>query len=179
MADPVRSLTQQPGYAAGSYVLFGAIAVILGALAFEHIGGLAPCPLCLMQRYAYYLAIPLAFAGLVAMSAERRTVAGLMFLFVGLAFLANMALAGYHAGAEWGFWPGPSTCGNEMQPLAPLGQDLRKALENVAVPNCTEPAIRILGLSLSGWNAVACGLLAGFSFFTTSTTMDPALEATT
>ena len=41
--DPVRS----SAYRTGGLVLLGAVLVIAGALAFEHLGGLAPCPLCL------------------------------------------------------------------------------------------------------------------------------------
>ncbi|MGZ8417088.1 MAG: disulfide bond formation protein B, partial [Methyloceanibacter sp.] len=44
--------------AACAMVLIVATATILTALAFEHLGGYAPCPLCLEERYAYYFAVP-------------------------------------------------------------------------------------------------------------------------
>ena len=59
--DPLQS----PAYRTGGLVLFAAIAVILTALGFQYIGGYAPCPLCLQQRYAYYAGIPLVFLALV------------------------------------------------------------------------------------------------------------------
>ena len=46
-----------------------ALAVVLGALAFEHLGGYAPCPLCLEQRWPYYLGVPLA-AGFKSRAAD-------------------------------------------------------------------------------------------------------------
>src|SRR5215510_1758193 len=91
-------------------VLVAAVAVILGALAFEHIGGYAPCPLCLEQRYAYYLAIPVLLLALTLTALARPIPAAILFAVVAAAFFANAVLAGYHAGAEWKFWPGPDTC---------------------------------------------------------------------
>jgi disulfide bond formation protein DsbB len=50
-------------------ILAVALATILGAWVFEY-AGYAPCELCLMQRWAYYAAIPLAV--LVALMAPER-----------------------------------------------------------------------------------------------------------
>lgn len=177
MTRNIRTLTHTPGYGAGAYVLFGATGIILAALAFEHIGGYAPCPMCLMQRWAYYAAIPLSFAALILMSAGARVPAGLLMLVTGLAFLANAVLGGYQAGAEWGFWPGPATCGSgTMQPLTPLGSDFAETLRKTAVPSCTDPDFRFLGLSFAGWNVVTSALLSGLSFYATSMAVDPALQ---
>ena len=88
-------------------MLFGAAAVILTALAFEYIGGYMPCPLCLQQRYAYYVGIPLLFIGLVLIGADRPRAAALVFAVVAIAFLGNAGLGVYQAGAEWKLWPGP------------------------------------------------------------------------
>ena len=74
-------------YRLGGFALFLATAVILAALAFEHVGGLAPCPLCLMQRYAYYAAIPLLFIAMAIVS-EMPRVAAALFALVSLAFLS-------------------------------------------------------------------------------------------
>src|SRR3954447_21770194 len=88
-----------------------ALATIAGAWFFQLVLDIRPCPLCLEQRYAYYIAVPLGAA--VAWAAARRAprrvvVAGLALL--ALAALANAWLGGYHAGVEWGFWPGPTEC---------------------------------------------------------------------
>ena len=179
MAASARSLTRTPGYRSGSYVLFGATAVILTALAFEHIGGYAPCPLCIMQRYAYYAAIPLAFLGLIAMSAGWRTLGGILFLLIGLAFLVNTALAGYHAGVEWKFWPGPDTCDQAAQPLATGGAALLDALKQTSVISCAEPALRVLGLSFAGWNVITSLILSILALVTANLNLDQSLEINT
>jgi disulfide bond formation protein DsbB len=157
--------TRFAAYRLGGLVLVGAALVILTALAFEHLGGYVPCPLCLEQRYAYYAGIPLLFLALVLLSAERRGAAALVFALVGFAFLANAGLGTYHAGAEWKYWPGPDTCSASLTPLSTgIGSGgLLKDLATTRVVRCDEAAWRMLGLSLAGWNVVACLLLAAGS----------------
>jgi disulfide bond formation protein DsbB len=137
----------------GAFSLLIALGSILVALAFQYIGGYEPCPLCLTERYAYYAGIPLLFLSLVILSAGRPSIAAVGFGLVALAFFANAALGGYHAGAEWGFWPGPSTCSGA---LAPLGSpaDLLKGAAQITVIRCDQASWRMFGLSFAGWNAV-------------------------
>jgi disulfide bond formation protein DsbB len=140
-------------YRTGGLTLFFAAAVILGALAFEHLGGLAPCPLCLTQRYAWYAAIPLLFFAM-ALSSEMPRVSALIFLAVAVAFLANAGLGVYHAGVEWKFWPGPDTCA-AAQTLPTTASDLLAGLAESRVVRCDEAAWTFAGLSLAGWNVLA------------------------
>lgn len=140
-------------YRYGGLTLFLATGVILGALAFEHLGGLAPCPLCLMQRYAYYASIPLLFIAMALVS-EKPRVAALIFFVVALAFLGNAGLGVYHAGVEWKFWPGPDTCGT-AQALPTSASDLLSGLDQTRVVRCDEAAWTFAGLSLAGWNVIA------------------------
>ena len=139
-------------YRYGGLTLFLATAIILAALAFQYIGGYAPCPLCLMQRYAYYAAIPALFIAM-ALVAEMPRTAAFIFFFVALAFLANAGLGVYHAGVEWKFWPGPVTCGT-AQALPTNASDLLNGLGSTHVPRCDEAVWVFAGLSMAGWNAV-------------------------
>lgn len=145
-------------YQAGSLALFLALAVILAALGFEHIGGYIPCPLCLQQRWAYYIGIPAVFVALVLLGAERPRIAGVILLLVALAFAVNGALGVYQAGAEWKFWPGPATCAGDQGVTQSAGS-LLKNLENTKVIRCDEAAWRMLGLSFAGWNVVTSLLI--------------------
>src|SRR5712671_1491796 len=97
-----------------------AAATLAGAWFFQLVLDIRPCPLCLEQRYAFYLAVPLG--ALVAWAAARHApravlIAGLAVL--ALATLANAYLGGYHAGVEWGFWQGPTECSG---PVLDLGK---------------------------------------------------------
>src|ERR1700733_15416944 len=78
-----------------------AAATLAGAWFFQLVLDIRPCPLCLEQRYAYYLAIPLG--ALVAFAAAKDApravlLAGLVIL--ALAAFGNAALRTYHAGVE-------------------------------------------------------------------------------
>lgn len=150
-------------YRMGALALLLSVGVILTALGFEHIGGYLPCPLCSMQRYAYYAAIPLLFLALVLVATERPGLARLLFVLVALAYLANAGLGVYHAGAEWKFWPGPATCAAASGELATSAGGLLKDLERVQVIRCDEAAWRFLGLSFAGWNALISLLLCAVS----------------
>lgn len=150
-------------YQSGALALLLAAAAILIALAYEHIGGYAPCELCLMQRYAFYAGVPALFVALVAYSAGQRAVAALLFGLVGLAFLGNAGLAAYHAGVEWRFWEGPSGC-TGSQALTTSAGNLLEALQQTHVVRCDEAAWRFLGVSFAGWNVVCSLLIMWLSF---------------
>jgi disulfide bond formation protein DsbB len=141
-------------YSLGAITMLGAAGVVGTALGFEYIGGIDPCPLCLQQRWAYYAAIPTAFLALVLLAADQRRVASLILFAISLAFLANAGLGAYHAGAEWKFWPGPSTCEGGAKPLTATAGGLLKNLEGIRITRCDEAAWRFAGLSFAGWNVI-------------------------
>ena len=131
-----------------------AAATLAGAWFFELVLDIRPCPLCLEQRYAYYLAIPLALV--LAFAASRRApqpvlLAGFAVLL--LAALANAWLGGYHAGVEWKFWEGPTDCSGPVVNLGSAGTLLER-LDTVKVVRCDEVQWRFLGLSLAGYNVL-------------------------
>ena len=63
--DRIRS---EPIASAAVAIAVIGLATILGAYFFQYVLGLPPCPLCLEQRYAYYVAIPLAAMVLLGVS---------------------------------------------------------------------------------------------------------------
>ena len=153
----------RPGLSAAGLawtVLALAFATLAGAWFFELAIGLKPCPLCLEQRYAYYLVLPLA--ALVAYGAGHgaaRRMLAVGFAVIALAMLANAALGIYHAGAEWGFWAGPADCSGPMIDLR--SGSLLERLEKVKVVRCDEVQWRFLGLSLAGYNVlISLGIVA-------------------
>lgn len=149
-----------PSRAAALAVLVVAAATIAGALASQHVFGLVPCKLCLWQRWPYYAGVPLAAATALAPGSSLRRL-GLACL--ALLFTASAVLGIYHAGAEWGFWPGPSDCGGGVAGPASAG-DLLRSLETLRITSCTEAAWRLFGVSLAGWNAlISLGIAAGAS----------------
>lgn len=137
-----------------------AAATILGALAFERIGGYLPCPLCLMQRTPYYVGIPVLLAAIVALrfNAPRFALITLFAIFAAL-MLYNAGLGAYHSGVEWGFFEGPESCATTTGPATSL-DDVLARVQGTVPPSCTEATWRFAGLSFAGWNALISALLA-------------------
>jgi disulfide bond formation protein DsbB len=140
-----------------------AAATLAGAWFFQLALSLVPCPLCLEQRYAYYLALPLA--AVVAIGAAKHAprallVAGLVLL--GAAALGNAGLGFYHAGVEWGFWQGPTACTGPVGNLGSAG-GLLDRLDQVKVVRCDEVQWRFLGISLAGYNVLISLLMAALA----------------
>jgi disulfide bond formation protein DsbB len=143
-------------------VLAVAALTIGGALVFEHGLGYVPCKLCLTERKPYYVGMPLAL--LAALLAGRlRGAARALLACLALVFLVGAGLGAYHAGAEWGFWPGPSDCGGGTGAAPGDVGDFLKTLGSTRVVDCTQAAWRFLGVSLAGWNALIAAALAAFA----------------
>src|SRR5581483_3275866 len=83
-------------------------ATLAGAWFFQLVVGLSPCPLCLDQRIPYYAAVPLAIV--IAALADKKALARIGFALIAIVLAIGYALAIYHAGVEWKFWPGPQDC---------------------------------------------------------------------
>ena len=140
-------------------VLIGSALTVGGALVLEHGYGYAPCKLCLTERLPYYAAIPLALAGLFLPERLARLALGLAA--AGLLYGAGLGV--YHAGAEWVFWPGPSDCGGGTGANPREVGAFLDALQSVKVVDCSTAALRVLGISLAGWNAVIAFVLASIA----------------
>ncbi|MBI1386515.1 MAG: disulfide bond formation protein B [Rhizobiales bacterium] len=151
------------GALAPALVLFVvALASILAALGFEHIGGYRPCPLCLQERYAYYFAVPATLVAILAASRGWRHAAIGLLVAVAIGFAINTGLGIYHAGVEWKFWAGPTTCGGEAAVSGSVGS-LLDGMASESVVRCDEAPLRIFGLSFAGWNAVISLVAVGLA----------------
>jgi disulfide bond formation protein DsbB len=132
-----------------------------GALTIEHIGGVAPCPLCLDQRIAYYAAVPVALLAFALLPGNVPLCRALLALLA-VGFLVNTGLGIYHSGIEWGWWAGPETCSGAGS-IARTPAALLEDLKNPRVVRCDAAALRILGLSLAGYSALTSAWLAALA----------------
>lgn len=141
--------------------LAASLGLLAAAHAFETFGHMPPCELCLKQRELYWLAATVALGAIGAMRfLPREQVARLICWALAAIFLGEMGLAAYHAGVEWKWWPGPAACTGGK---AHISLDDLKAFANgksFAIVRCDQPAFRVLGISMAGFNVLIAAKLA-------------------
>ena len=129
--------------------------LLLGAYLSQHVGGLAPCPLCLIQRYPHFAVLGLGLAAVFVGGRARIALLGLS----GLALLVTAGYGVYHAGVEQGWFA--SGC------AAPITggsiKDIRAQVMAAPLTRCDEVPWSLVGVSLAGWNAIASVLMAGLA----------------
>lgn len=125
----------------------GSAALLLGAWGFQYIGGLAPCKMCIWQRYPHGAAVILgvmafAFPGIRPLP-----------LFGALAAATTAAIGYYHAGVEQGWWEGPSTC--TSGPIGGLSaEELLDQIMSAPLVRCDDIPWELFGISMAGWNGL-------------------------
>lgn len=130
----------------------GSAALLAAAFAFQHLGGMAPCALCLWQRWPHAAAVLLGALALI--------LGGRGFAWLGaIAALSTAGIGVYHTGVERGWWDGPSTCtGADIGTLS--AEELFEQIMAAPLVRCDEVPWELLGLSMASWNAVAAVALA-------------------
>ena len=151
-----------PSRTARALWIAAAAVLILATVWIFQAFGYAPCELCLTQRYAFYLAAPLALLTALLASRSAFGPARAGFALLALVFAASAVLAAYHVGVEYHWWPGPTACTGGLSGSLDVN-DLVNTLNSVKVVRCDEVQLRIAGLSLAGWNVVASAVLAVYA----------------
>ncbi|HLI13808.1 MAG TPA: disulfide bond formation protein B [Alphaproteobacteria bacterium] len=140
-------------------VLAASIAVLGGAFLFQYIGGLAPCVLCIYQRYPYGITIALSVLALIV--AEPRMRAGALAL-CGIAFLVGAGIGVFHVGVEQHWWEGTAACTGNVSAGTSL-EAMKAQLLAAPIVRCDRVAWSLFGISMAGYNVLISLGLAGFS----------------
>lgn len=132
----------------------GSVAMLLAAFAFQYLGGLYPCILCLWQRWPHAVAVLIGVAALKWQNPALPVLGA-------LAALTSAAIGAYHFGVELAWWAGLQQC--SVNTLAGISAtDLLNTDVTVGAPaSCDKVAWSMFGLSMPGWNVLASGFLAG------------------
>ena len=154
------SLRRDPAMLAAVAVLAVALLMVAGALIFEHVLGYQPCELCYLQRKPWYGLVPVGFVLVLFAAKGERALLRAGLALAGLILVVSAGLGVWHAGIEWKWWAGPASCTSSGMDFSVALPDLNKR-----VVLCDEAPLRILGLSLAGWNAVISALLAPLAFY--------------
>lgn len=128
------------------------LAAILGALAFQYVGGLYPCELCLVQRWPYYVGLPALALVLLLWKKLTAPVKGALMAGAAALFGWGALMGVYHAGVEWDWFEGPQACSGVGD--AAISLDSLLDLSNAQVVACDAIQWEAFGVSLAGFNAL-------------------------
>ena len=120
-------------------------ALLAGALGSQYLGGLHPCEMCHWQRWPHYAAVPLALGAFLFPAGSRG--ATTLTLLAALSIAVSGATGVFHAGVEYGWWEGLTTC----TAGGPMTLD---DIMSVPLVRCDEVQWSLLGVSMAGWNAL-------------------------
>ncbi|MDQ3074358.1 MAG: disulfide bond formation protein B [Pseudomonadota bacterium] len=121
------------------------VALLGGALLSEYVGKLYPCEMCWWQRYPHGIAILLALAAIASpLSAPRTRV---LIFVAALAIAVSGAIGVFHAGVEYGYWEGLTTCTTS-------GVTTLDDIMSVPLVRCDQVQWSLDGISLAGYNAL-------------------------
>jgi disulfide bond formation protein DsbB len=124
-----------------------AVPVVLlgGALLSEYVGKLYPCEMCWWQRYPHALAILAAVAACLSPLGAPRTRA--LVLLAAALIAVSGAIGAFHAGVEYGWWEGLTTC-------TTTGATSLDDIMAVPLIRCDQVQWSLAGISLAGFNAI-------------------------
>ena len=142
-----------------AFVLAASSVVLGGALLSQYWGGLAPCELCLVQRWPWAVAIVISF---IASMVGSRPALFWVALLLGAVFTVSTGLAFYHVGVEQHWFAGPGACSGAAT-AADTVEALKAQILRQQPVRCDEAAWSLWGISLAGWNLLASLIMAGCS----------------
>lgn len=121
-----------------------------GALISQYVFGLYPCEMCYWQRWPHWAALAL---GVLAVLSVRR-VQGLAIAMTALAATAIAAsglIGGFHAGVEYGWWEGLTSCATSV-PAGATTDDVLDSIMAAPLVRCDTAPWSMFGISLAGYN---------------------------
>ena len=133
---------------------FGSMSLLAGAFAFQYIGGMAPCTLCIWQRWPHAAAV---LVGVVALILGWR----ILPLLGALAVATTAGIAAFHVGVEQKWWEGLKSCTAGSIEGIPIADLLNPDLVVAAPVRCDAIAWALMGISMAGWNMLASLVLVG------------------
>ena len=114
--------------------------LLAGAYISQYVFGLYPCEMCWWQRYPHFAAIAFALMSFVLKPART------WIALAGLAIITSGLIGGFHAGVEYDWWEGVTSCANTSANVDVF--DPRAA----PLIRCDIAPWHFLGISLAGWN---------------------------
>ena len=132
--------------------------LLASAISFEFFYDLAPCKLCMWQRWPHVIIIAIMLLGLSILNKTW------MLLLISLSAIVTGIIGFYHTGIEQGWWSGTLGCSNQFGSETDIS-NLTTLLLETPVVKCDEIVWSVFNISMAGWNSLVSFFIAIFSFF--------------
>ncbi|MFZ5727216.1 MAG: disulfide bond formation protein B [Pseudomonadota bacterium] len=133
--------------AAPLVALLAPLLLYSGALVSQYGFGLHPCEMCYWQRWPHQAAIVLALLALLLRRNDKAMRA--LTLLAAAAIAVSGAIGVFHAGVEYGFWEGITTCATGSG-----GPVTLESIMDAPLVRCDAVQWSLFGISLAGFNAI-------------------------
>lgn len=120
-------------------------ALLGGALISQYGFGLYPCEMCMWQRWPHLAAIVIAVTALLL---KNQPWSWLLTVGAALAIMASGFIGGFHAGVEYGWWEGITSCATDLG----SSDDLMGSIMSAPLVRCDVAPWSLFGISLAGYN---------------------------
>jgi len=127
------------------------LALLLGALGSQYLGGLYPCEMCHWQRWPHYSAVLIAAGAFVVSGRETRRS---LVLIAALLIAVSGGIGVFHAGVEYHWWNGITACTSTIAGGAMTSAERLAAIMAAPMIRCDVAQWRLAGISLAGFNAI-------------------------
>ena len=138
-----------------SQLCTGLVVLSLGALGAaliaEYVFMIAPCKLCMYQRYVYLV---LAIISTITFCFRLAFIQRFLLLCSTIVALVGCLTAFYHVGVEQKIFTEPSSCASTVnESLSLTLEEMKNQIYN-NTPHCSEVSFSFLGISMAGWNGI-------------------------
>lgn len=117
----------------------------------QYVFDLAPCDLCLMQRWPYVVLIILSIIAYAVRESRVSYIVTILGMVV--SYVVGTGIAAFHTGVERHWWKYASDCTTNVASADSI-DGLREAILNAPTVRCDEIPWSFMGLSFANYNAL-------------------------
>lgn len=129
------------------------LTALISALIAEHVFELAPCILCIYQRFPYLFILFISMIGAISLHKGRNKNLGLYCLILcTIALFIEAIIAFYHVGVEQHWWKSfLEGCAIDFNAVK---SSLLEQIESSKAVRCDEIPWQLFGISMAGYNVL-------------------------
>ena len=136
------------------------VVILFIVYVLQYFFGMAPCDMCINERYPYFIVIILGTVS-YGIKSNTKVVEIITNLIFAIIYFIGLIYSVYHVGIERKYWIGSSNCSSKINTLDI--ETLSSQLMEMPIIRCDEPTFLFNFISIAELNTIAMGVLLIFS----------------